>query len=123
MYKRQAENDIVNPESDKQKYAAELWDYYEVESVEWETDKAKIGMKRQGGNIVVDDNLTADQSMPLTEAYAGASITATGSKLVFTNNSAGAGVERSCNIFIPATVKYGWGETTQWVKIRLNPGK
>lgn len=37
-----AENDIVNPESDKQKYAAELWDYYEVESVEWETDKAKI---------------------------------------------------------------------------------
>lgn len=118
-----AENDIVNPESDKQKYAAELWDYYEVESVEWETDKAKIGMKRQGGNIVVDDNLTADQSMPLTEAYAGASITATGSKLVFTNNSAGAGVERSCNIFIPATVKYGWGETTQWVKIRLNPGK
>ena len=32
-------------------------------------------------------------------------------------------LERSCNIFIPATVKYGWGETTQWVKIRLNPGK
>ena len=89
----------------------------------WDTDNAKIGMKREGGSIKPDDQLTAEQSMPLADVYAGASITAKDSKLVFTNNSAGAGVEEACNVFIPATVKYGYGETTKWVKVRLEPGK
>lgn len=117
-----AESDIVDAE-EKEKYAAALWKYYEVESVVWDTDNAKIGMKREGGSIKPDDQLTAEQSMPLADVYAGASITAKDSKLVFTNNSAGAGVEEACNVFIPATVKYGYGETTKWVKVRLEPGK
>ena len=61
--------------------------------------------------------------MKLSDVYAGASVEVVGSDLVFTNNSAGAGVEKACNIFIPVTVEYGWGEVSQWVKIRLNPGK
>ena len=117
-----AESDIVDAE-EKEKYAAALWKYYEVESVVWDTDNAKIGMKQEGGSIKPDDELTAEQSMPLADVYAGASITAKDSKLVFTNNSAGAGVEEACNVFIPATVKYGYGETTKWVKVRLEPGK
>ena len=115
----------TNTTDEKAKYAAELWDYYQVDSVKWDTKAAKIGMKRSGGDIVVDDELTATSpaTMELSDVYAGASIEVEGSELVFTNNSAGAGVEKACNIFIPVTVEYGWGEVTQWVKIRLNPGK
>lgn len=116
----------TNTTDEKAKYAAELWDYYQVDSVKWDTQAAKIGMKRSsGGDIVVDDELTATSpaTMELSDVYAGASIEVEGSELVFTNNSAGAGVEKACNIFIPVTVEYGWGEVTQWVKIRLNPGK
>ena len=116
----------TNTTDEKAKYAAELWDYYQVDSVKWDTPAAKIGMKRSsGGDIVVDDELTATSpaTMELSDVYAGASIEVEGSELVFTNNSAGAGVEKACNIFIPVTVEYGWGEVTQWVKIRLNPGK
>lgn len=115
----------TNTTDEKAKYAAELWDYYQVDSVKWDTKAAKIGMKRSGGDIVVDDELTAESpaTMKLSDVYAGASIEVDGSELVFMNNSAGAGVEKACNIFIPVTVEYGWGEVTQWVKIRLNPGK
>lgn len=115
----------TNTTEEKAKYAAELWDYYQVDSVKWDTEAAKIGMKRSGGDIVVDDELTATSpaTMKLSDVYAGASVEVVGSDLVFTNNSAGAGVEKACNIFIPVTVEYGWGEVSQWVKIRLNPGK
>ncbi|WP_297447678.1 hypothetical protein [uncultured Alistipes sp.] len=115
----------TNTTEEKAKYAAELWDYYQVDSVKWDTEAAKIGMKRSGGDVVVDDELTATSpaTMKLSDVYAGASVEVVGSDLVFTNNSAGAGVEKACNIFIPVTVEYGWGEVSQWVKIRLNPGK
>lgn len=69
-----------------------------------DTDNAKIGMKREGGSIKPDDQLTAEQSMPLADVYAGASITAKDSKLVFTNNSAGAGRRRSLQRLHP---RYG----------------
>ena len=113
----------TNTTDEKAKYAAELWDYYQVDSVKWNTETARIGMQNVDGNIVVDDELTADNSMPLTRVYTGASIESKGSELIFYNNAAGAGVEKACNIFIEVTVKYGWGEASEWVKIRLNPGK
>ncbi len=115
-----AETVIATP-TDKEKYATELWKYYEVEGVKWDVAKAKIGMKKVGGSIAVDDTLTADQSMNLTDAYAGASVTlkdGTDDVLVFNNNGSMV-VEQDCNIFVPATVTYGWGEVTEWVAIRL----
>lgn len=113
----------TNTTDEKQMYAAELWKYYEVEGIEWETQTAKIGMRKDGGDIVIDDALEAEQSLYLSDVYAEASVSSVGDELIFTNNAAGAGVEKPCNLFIKAKVTYGWGETSQWVKIRLNPNR
>ncbi|MCH4156425.1 MAG: hypothetical protein LKF31_08985 [Muribaculaceae bacterium] len=108
--------------SEKEKYASVLYKYYEVQDPEWDLANARIGMKNVNGSLVVDDNLSADQCISLSKAYAGASITKNGDDLIFKNNS-GSNVEQACNIFIRTTVTYGWGTSQQWVKIRLNPAK
>lgn len=113
----------TNTSDEKHKYAAELWKYYEVQGIEWETKTAKIGMRKDGGDIVIDDALEAEESLYLSDVYAEASVSSVGDELIFTNNAAGAGVEKPCNLFIKAKVTYGWGETSQWVKIRLNPNR
>lgn len=115
----------TNTSTEKEKYASELWAYYEVEDVVWDVANAKIGMKNQGGNIVIDDALTAENSMALGTAYAGASVSfdAQNNELVFENAVPGNGVEHSCNIFIKATVSHGWGDIVQWVKVRLEPNR
>lgn len=108
---------------EKTKYAEELYQYYDVQVPEWDTQNAKIGMKNVNGSLVVDDNLTAAQSIPLRDAYANASITTDpNGNLVFKNNS-GSNVEEPCNIFVKATVTYGWGTAEEWVKIRLYPAQ
>lgn len=113
----------TNNSDEKKKYASELYQYYEVQDPNWDLVNAKIGMKYSGGSLVVDDALTADNSVKLTEAYANASITLSpAGDLVFKNNS-GSKVEKACNIFIKATVTYGWGKSEEWVKIRLVPAK
>lgn len=115
----------TNTSTEKEKYASQLWAYYEVQDVVWDVANAKIGMKNQGGNIVIDDALTADNSMALGTAYAGASVSfdAQNNELVFENAVPGNGVEHSCNIFIKATVSHGWGDIVQWVKVRLEPNR
>lgn len=108
---------------DKEKYAAELYKYYEVQSPTWDTANAKIGMKMSNGSLVVDDALTAANAVSLSVAYTNASITMDGNNnLVFKNNQ-GSDVQVSCNVFIKATVAYGWGVEEEWVKIRLNPAQ
>lgn len=113
----------TNTTDEKKKYASELYQYYEVQEPTWDVANAKIGMKKVNGSLVVDDNLTAVNAIPLTEAYAQASITVdSNGDLVFKNNS-GSNVEEACNIFIKATVTYGWGIAEEWVEIRLNPAQ
>lgn len=114
---------VATGTTDKEKYAGVLYKYYEVQDPTWDTANAKIGMKNSGGSLVVDDALTAANSIALQAAYAGASITVdSNGNLVFKNNS-GSNVEQACNIFIKATVVYGWGTEEEWVKVRLNPAK
>ena len=40
--------------------------------------------------------------------------------LVFKNNG-GSNVEEEVNVFIPVTVKYGFGEVTKYCQVRLYP--
>ena len=112
----------TNFTDEKKKYAAELYKYYEVQEPVWNVNEARIGMKNSGGSIVVDDTLTYENSMKLADAYADASVKVEGNELVFYNNS-GSVVEKACNIFVPVTVTYGWGEQTEYVQIRLNPAE
>ncbi len=109
-----------------EKYAQALWNYYECEDPVWDLDGAKYGMKMSGGNLVVDDNLTYSNGMTAaqlesaTDGTYNLSITKVGNTLVFSNNK-GANVNKECNVFIPVTVKYGFGELQKWVKIRIYP--
>lgn len=116
-----SEQTPANP-SEKEQYAAELYKYYGVQTPVWNVQEARIAMKKQGGSIVVDDNLNYQESMPLNAAYANASVKVEGTNLVFYNNS-GSIVEKACWIYVPVTVKHLWGEKTEYVKIRLNPAK
>lgn len=115
----------TNNTEEKLKYAAELYKYYEVVDPEWGTANYKIGMKEVAGSVVVDNNLTVDQAMTKTELEALTtggmvpSIKVEGNELVFYSNM-GSQVTDYFNIWIPVTVKYGWGQMTTYVKVKVN---
>lgn len=108
------------------KYASDLYKYYEVQPTNWDLNAVRYGMKVVNGSIVIDDNLTAAQGMTAAEINAATngninlSITQSGTTLTFKNNG-GSNVETKCNVFIPASVTYGFGTITTNVKVTLYP--
>lgn len=112
--------------TEKNKYAAELYNYYEVEEPQWDLENIRFGMKVQNGNIVVDDELTADNALTrqaletLTTGGAVPSLEIEGTELVFYSNM-GSQVAGSFNLFVKVTVVYGWGTEEAWIKVRVNP--
>ena len=121
---------LTNGSTEWTKYARALWTYYEVESPVWDLDKVKYGMKKADGNVVPDDNLTWETGMTAKQIE-----TATSGNIVFSvtreykngksylvfRNNVGSNVEGEVNVFIPVTVKYGFGEVTKYCKVRLYP--
>lgn len=89
---------------------------------------------------IVDDNITAaDAAAHMSNNATGQGLTfaelsaktngnikfsitkdAAGTKLIFKNNG-GSGVEQECNVFIKASVKYGFGEVAKVVSVRVYP--
>lgn len=116
----------TNNTIEHKKWAKELFKYYEVGETKWDLDNVRYGMKVVNGTIVIDNNLTAAQSMTAAQIKAATngnivlSITQSGKTLVFKNNG-GSNVETKCNVFIPATVTYGFGKITTNVKVPLYP--
>lgn len=98
----------------------EIGKYYGLGTAQYDVANAKIGMKNEGGNLVVDDNLSAEASMPLAQGLVGATLTLSGTDLKFTHTT-GAQITKACNIFVPFKVQHRWGVYTGYVKIRLNP--
>ncbi len=111
---------------EKEMYAEDLYEYYEVQTPEWDTENILFGMKNQNGTVVVDPNatpetaMTAAQLKALTTGGSIPSLTVNGKDLVFTSNM-GSQVGGAFNIWVKVTVKYGWGEDSAWVKIGVNP--
>lgn len=111
--------DIV---TEKAKYAADLYAYYEVSEPEWNTEGIKFGMKVVNGNVVVDENskMSKAELSKLTTGGSIPSLVVDGDELVFYSNM-GSQVAEPFFIWIPVTVEYGWGSVTTEVKVKVNP--
>ena len=114
-----------------QKYADRLYKYYECADPTFDLAKVKYGMKYENGNVVVDNDVTLDNinSKGLTaaqiEAYTNGnvvlSITQPDANTLRFKNNGGSNVEDVVNVFIPATMDYGFGKITKYVKVVLYP--
>lgn len=110
--------------TEKQQYAAQLWDYYGVGETTWDLAKAVINIvKDANGNEVVDDTLTAETAKMKAEDYFGKgclTINRDKNELTFVNVN-GADVAKVCKVYIPVTVSHKWGETSANVAIEIHP--
>lgn len=109
---------------EKEKYAAELYEYYDVTDVKWDLAAAKVNLKKDGsGNYVVDDSMTAENATTLAADRFGKDcirVEDNGATLRFFNVS-GVKVEKTVKIFIPVTVSHKWGEVSETVTVELRP--
>jgi hypothetical protein len=116
----------ANEKNEFKKYTDELYKYYEVSDPEWDLDNVTYGMKIVNGNIVIDNDLTAAQGLTAstikkeTNGNIVLSITQSGNTMTFKNNG-GSNVEAECNVFIPVKIKYGFGELTKNIQVKLYP--
>lgn len=116
----------ANEKNEFKKYTDKLYKYYEVSDPEWDLDNVTYGMKIVNGNIVIDNNLTAAQGLTAsaikkeTNGNIVLSITQSGNTMTFKNNG-GSNVEAECNVFIPVKIKYGFGELTKNIQVKLYP--
>ena len=110
---------------EKERYAAQLWQYYDVRATVGNLADAKTNLKRDTatGNYEVDDTLTADTANILTANYFGVgSLTQSGTNLIFKNIN-GVPVEQTVKLFIPVTVTHKWGEMTAYVTVEVRPAQ
>lgn len=119
-------------------YPDKLYNYYECQDPVFDLTKVKYGMKRDAsGNVVVDETVTIDNitTKGLTSAqieqYTNGNVVlsieqfnpsgvADTQWLRFKNNG-GSNVEAIVNVFIPATMNYGFGSVTKYVQLKLYP--
>ena len=115
---------VTTGTAEKEKYAAELYEYYDVTDVKWDLTAAKVNLKKDGsGNYVVDDSMTAENATTLAADRFGKDcirVEDNGATLRFFNVS-GVKVEKTVKIFIPVTVSHKWGEVSETVTVELRP--
>jgi chromosome segregation ATPase len=119
------------------KYRQKLYNYYECQEPVFDLTKIKYGMKYENGNVVVDNTVTIKNvsSKGLTSAqieqYTNGNVVLSVEQfnpdgvadtqwLRFKNNG-GSNVEDEVNVFIPATMRYGFGTVTKYVQLKLYP--
>lgn len=111
---------------EQNKYTKTLWNYYEIESVTFDASAVKYTFKNENSSVKVDNNLTYAESMTaatlrnLTNGNIDLSLTQNGDYLVFKNNG-GSNIEAECYAYVPVTVKYGFGELTATLKVKVVP--
>ena len=119
---------------ERYKYETQLWNYYGVQDPVFALgDNIKYGLKMDNGSLVVDNSievnadgssisggLTQSQVKKNTGGAYEWSLTATGGKLVFKNET-GRAFDKKFNVFVPVTVKHYFGEVTMYVKIPVYP--
>lgn len=110
-------------DSEKEKYAAELYIYYGVQAPVWDLANAKTNLKQENGNYVVDETITAETAKILAEDRFGVDcITANADNSTLTfKNVKGVKVEKAVKLFIPVTVKHKWGTLPETVTVDLLP--
>ena len=115
---------VTTGTTEKEKYAAELYEYYGVTEVKWNLAAAKVNLKKDNaGNYVVDDSMTADNATTLAADRFGENcirVEDNGAMLRFFNVS-GVKVEKTVKLFIPVTVSHKWGTVSETVTVELRP--
>ena len=109
---------------EKEKYAAELYKYYQVVAPKWNLAEAKTNLKKDNaGNYVVDESITADNAQIKAEDRFGVNcITENTAESTLTfKNISGVKVEKAVKLFIPVTVSHKWGTLTATVTVDLLP--
>lgn len=120
-----AKTAIGNP-TEFEKYAVQLWKYYDVKSIEFHLDKAKYTLAVNGGSVVANNDLayadamTASKLSELTNKAVDLSLSQSGNNIVFKNNG-GSNVEEMFYVYVPVTVEYAYGKLTEYVKIPVYP--
>ena len=120
-----AQTAIGNP-TEFEKYAVQLWKYYDVKSIFFDLSKAKYTLAVNGGSVVANNDLsyadamTAAKLSELTNKAVNLSLSQSGNNITFKNNG-GSNVEEMFYVYIPVTVKYAYGKLTEYVKIPVYP--
>lgn len=120
-----AKTAIGNP-TEFEKYAVQLWNYYDVKSIEFHLDKAKYTLAVNDGSVVANNDLayadamTASKLSELTNKAVDLSLSQSGNNIVFKNNG-GSNVEEMFYVYVPVTVEYAYGKLTEYVKIPVYP--
>ena len=115
---------VVAPEeaTEKEKYAAELWNYYMVSETAWDLANATINIKKDANNnMVVDDTLTAETAKMKAADYFGVDCLTKEDNILTFMNVNGVKVEKKAKIFVPVTVSYKYGKVVAKVAIDLYP--
>ena len=106
--------------TEKQKYAVELYAYYEVQTAVWDTNTAnvKTNLKQDSdGNLVPTAGVT-NGALPVNYA-----LSYNNGELIF-ENQGGANVNATdpdLILYIPVSVTHKWGVTTKTVAINVKP--
>ena len=115
---------VTTGTTEKEKYAAELYNYYVVKDPVWNLANAMTNLKKDSeGNYVVDETITAETATVKAEDRFGVgciSANADNSTLTF-KNVKGVKVEKTIKLYIPVTVSHKWGTLTETVTVDLLP--
>lgn len=109
-----------------EKYAVQLWNYYDVKSIYFDLSNAKYTLAVNDGNVVASNDLayadamTAAKLSELTNKAVNLSLSQNGNNITFKNNG-GSNVEEMFYVYIPVTVEYAYGKLTEYVKIPVYP--
>ncbi len=118
-------------ESSKQ-WAAELYTYYGITNIQWDTNNVKYGLKVANNDLVADETVSVDNVQNKGMTSAAVSGTTSGgvepsvtydpgtNELIF-KNLGGQNVGFDYNAFIPVKVTYELGTITRYVKIVIHP--
>ena len=116
---------VTTGTTEKEKYAADLYEYYVVKDPVWNLADAMTNLKKDSdGNYVVDETIMTidDATVKAEDRFGVGCITedASASTLTFKNVN-GVKVEKTVKLFIPVTVSHKWGTLTETVTVNLLP--
>ena len=109
------------------KYRQDLYHYYEVRSPQYDLENVRYGLKWENNNLVEDPSatyrtaLTAKQIKEYTNGNVTFSITQPDANTLRFKRNGGSPVENKFYCFIPATIHYGFGVITKYVKVPIWP--
>lgn len=122
-YNKDDKNDT--PLTEYEKYAAELYQYYNVQSVVWDVDKATTNLKLEGNTYTPTEGVKNGQ-LPTGNSLKqvndnGEEVDMNPTKLGYFNNN-GTPVNVAYKLYVPVKVTYKWGEVVKEdVEITVNP--